>query len=332
MLAPIAWRTPPEHYGPWEQVASVLTEGLVARGIDVTLFAAGTSRTAGTLDWVCAEPYAEHPEMDGRIWEAMHTARALARSAEFDLIHNHLDWLPLAFSHFSAAPMITTIHGFSRPAILPAYRAARSHFVAISDADRVPDLPYLDTIHHGVDLATLPFSSVGGDDLVVLGRIHPDKGTADAIRIGRRSGRRLLIAGIIQDREYFDSAVRPHLDGDRVVYLGSIGPQQRAELLGAAMALLHPIHFDEPFGLSVVEAMVCGTPVIAYPRGSMPEIIDVGHTGFLVPGVDEAVAAVEQVAQLDRHRCHTIAAHRFSADRMVSNYLSVYDQVLRGGG
>ncbi len=331
MLAPIAWRTPPAHYGPWEQVTSAITEGLVALGVDVTLFATGDSMTSAELDWVCPTPYAENPDMDGRVWEALHVANALSRSGDFDLIHNHLDWLPLTLTRMWAAPMVTTVHGFSNPAILPAYRAARSAFVSISDADRSPELTYLATVYHGIDLTALPYSADGGDDLVILGRIHPDKGTAEAIRISRQAGRRLLICGIVQDEDYFDTLVRPHIDDRTIVYRGSIGPEERASVLGSAHALLHPIAFDEPFGLSVVEAMACGTPVIANRRGSMPEIIDPGQTGYLVDSVDEAVSAVERVTDIDRSHCHAVAARRFSADRMVRDYVAVYEQVLRSG-
>jgi glycosyltransferase involved in cell wall biosynthesis len=332
MLGPIAWRTPPTHYGPWEQVTSLITEGLVRHGIDVTLFATLDSETSASLDGVCPQPYAEHPEMDGRVWEALHVAHALGRSADFDLMHNHLDWLPLAFSGLCAAPMVTTIHGFSGRAILPAYRSAKSFFVSISDSDRVPELDYVGTVYHGIDLTALPFSAFGGDDLVILGRIHPDKGTAQAIDIARRAGRRLVICGIVQDERYFHEEVEPHVDQDRVRYLGSVGPEERARVLGSALALLHPIEFDEPFGLSVVESMACGTPVVAYRRGSMPEIIDDGVTGFVVDDAAEAADAVRSVPALDRATYRAVAERRFGVDRMVGDYVAVYDQILRGGG
>jgi glycosyltransferase involved in cell wall biosynthesis len=328
MLAPIAWRTPPLHYGPWELVTSLLTEGLVARGVDVTLFATQDSQTTAQLRGVSPHGYAEDPSMDGRIWEAMHVANALSESKNFDLVHNQLDWLPLAFAAHCAVPMVTTIHGFSGAGILPAYKQARSHYVAISDADRSPDLDYIATIYHGVDLAQLPLNTSPGDDLVVFGRIHPDKGTADAIRIAKRAGRRLVICGIVQDERYFAEEIKPQLDGDQIRYLGSIRPQQRADVLGSAAVLLHPIVFDEPFGLSVVEAMACGTPVIAYQRGSMSEVVDEGVTGFLVHDVESAVAAVEQAVSLDRSAVSARAAGRFGADRMVDEYLRVYEQIL----
>ena len=329
LLGPIAWRTPPLHYGPWETVAGLLADGLVARGVDVTLFATLDSQTKATLDGVCPAGYADSPDIDGRVWEAIHVAHALRRSGEFDLVHNHLDWLPLAFSQHCAAPMLTTVHGFSGPHILPAYRKADSSYVSISDSDRSPDLDYVATVYHGVDLEALPFDPAGGDDLVVFGRIHPDKGTHEAIEIARRAGRRLTVCGIVQDERYFRELVEPHIDGDRVTYLGSVGPADRGRILGGSAALLHPIAFAEPFGLSVVESMACGTPVIAYRKGSMPEVIDEGVTGRLVDDVTGAVAAVRAIDDIDRGNCRVRARERFGKDRMVDDYLRVYRKVIR---
>jgi glycosyltransferase involved in cell wall biosynthesis len=327
LLGPVAWRTPPVHYGPWELITSLLAEGLSARGVDVTLFATLDSLTTATLDGVVPTGYEENPGIDGRVWEAIHVAHALRRSGEFDLVHNHLDWLPLAFSEHCAVPLLTTIHGFSGPNILPAYRRATSHYVSISDSDRSPDLDYIGTVYHGVDLAALPFDPAGSDDLVAFGRIHPDKGTHAAIEIARRAGRRLIICGIVQDREYFTEQVEPWIDGERVVYLGSVGPQERGRILGGAAALLHPISFAEPFGLSVVESMVCGTPVVAFRKGSMPEVVDEAITGRLVDSVDEAVEAVAGIAAIDRGGCRARARERFGADRMVEDYLAIYRKI-----
>jgi glycosyltransferase involved in cell wall biosynthesis len=330
MLAPIAWRTPPRHYGPWEQVTSLLTEGLVGCGVEVTLFATLDSVTSAALDGICPQPYAEDPSLDGRVWEALHVSHALARSSEFDLVHNQLDWLPLAFEQHARAPMVTTIHGFSGREILPAYQRAKSSYVAISNADRAAGLDYVATIYHGIDLDALPYRAQSGEDLVVFGRIHPDKGTAAAIAIARATGRRLIICGIVQDKDYFVEQIEPHLDGDRVVYLGSVGPARRAEILGHAAVLLHPIAFDEPFGLSVVEAMACGTPVVAYRRGSMPEVVDEAVTGYLADDLGSAVDAVAAAIRLDRSAVAARARERFSAERMVSEYLRVYQQLLAG--
>lgn len=330
MLAPIAWRTPPRHYGPWERVTSLLTEGLVRRGVDVTLFATADSVTAATLDAIAPHGYEEDPSMDGRVWEAIHVAHALARSGEFDIVHNQLDWLPLAFHALWRAPMVTTIHGFSGQAILPAYAAADSAFVSISDSDRSPELSYAATVHHGVDFDELPLRTDPDDYLVCFGRIHPDKGTGDTIEIARLTGRRLVICGIVHDEEYFAKEVAPHVDGDRVVFRGSVGPDERADVLGGAVALLHPIAFDEPFGLSVVEAMACGTPVVAYRRGSMGEIVDDGVTGFAVNDIEQAVDAVHAAVKLDRQRVSERARIRFGVERMVDDYLRVYSNILAG--
>jgi glycosyltransferase involved in cell wall biosynthesis len=206
--------------------------------------------------------------------------------------------------------------------------ARGSAFVSISNSDRSPELEYVATVYHGIDLAALPLSATGGDALVAFGRIHPDKGTAQAIEIARLAGRALVICGIVQDGRYFREQVEPHIDGDRVRYLGSVGPARRAEILGGSAALLHPIGFDEPFGLSVVEAMACGTPVITYPRGSMPEIVDEGTTGFLVKDVVEAARRVDAAVALDRASIRRVAERRFGVDRMVDDYLAIYRRLL----
>jgi glycosyltransferase involved in cell wall biosynthesis len=328
LLGPIAWRTPPRAYGPWELVVSLLAEGLVARGVDVTLFATLDSQTSAALDGVCPLPYNDDPGRDGRIWEALHTAHCLERSAEFDLIHNHLDWLPLAMSRLCRTRLLTTIHGFGDRRILPAYERSTSAFVSISDADRAPGLDYVATVHHGIDASMWPVTLEPGEDLVIFGRIHPDKATADAIEIARRLGRRLTICGPVQDESYYAEHVAPYVDGDSVCYLGNVGGEQRAAVLGRAAALLHPLGFDEPFGLSVVEAMACGTPVVGYRRGALPETIEDGVTGFLVDNVDDAVAAVPLALALDRARIAALARRRFSADRMVDEYIAVYQRML----
>lgn len=332
MLAPIAWRVPPRHYGPWEQVVALLTEGLVAAGVDVSLFATANSITSAKLSAVVPSPYEETPGMDAKVWEGLHLAHAFGQAGAFDLLHNHYDFLPLTYASLVATPTLTTIHGFSNEAILPVYRAydGRAHYVSISDADRHPDLTYLATIHHGIDLAAFTFQPRPGDYLLFFGRIHPDKGTVDAIRVARASGLPLVIAGIVQDRAYFRDKVEPHL-GETIRYVGPAGPEDRDRLLGGALGLLHLIGFEEPFGLSVVEAMACGTPVLAYPRGSMPELIAPGTSGFLVQDETEALAAVARLRALDRKavRAH---AERFSAARMVEAYLRAYQLILRGAG
>jgi glycosyltransferase involved in cell wall biosynthesis len=330
MLAPISWRTPPRHYGPWELVTSLLTEALVARGVDVTLFATLDSITAGTLGGVVPAPYSEDPSIDAKVWEMLHVAYVFERAGEFDLIHNQADFVPLAFSRLVDTPLVTTIHGFSSQRILPVFKAYadRVHYVAISDADRHPDLPYAATIYHGIPIEEFPFDPQGSDTLLFFGRMHPDKGAAEAIAAAKAAGRPLVMAGIVQDQDYYERAVVPALDDQAVTYIGPVGGERRTRTLGAARALLHLINFEEPFGLSVVEAMACGTPVIATRRGSMPELIDHGVTGFLVDTVDEAVEAVARIGEIDRHACRAAVAKRFSVDRMADRYLALYRELL----
>jgi glycosyltransferase involved in cell wall biosynthesis len=330
MLSPIAWRTPPEKYGPWEQVASNLTEGLVEKGIEVTLFATGNSMTKGKLESVAASGYAENPQIDPKVWESLHISNLMEQAHQFDLIHNHFDFLPLTYSGLIKTPMVTTIHGFSSARILPVYQRYndRCHYVSISNSDRSPLLRYIATVYNGLDPAQFTLREDHDDYLLYLGRIHHDKGAYEAIRIARKSGRRLLIAGIVQDRTYFSEKVEPYLDGEQIVFLGSVGPQKRDELLGGAFALLHPVNFEEPFGLSVAEAMFCGTPVLAFNRGSMPELIEDGRTGFLADAVEEAAELLAQVPSINRRYCRERAEKNFSLEKMSADYLEVYRKIL----
>src|SRR5437762_1849111 len=231
ILAPISWRVPPRNYGPWEQFASLLTEGLVERGVDVTLFATADSITRARLIGTAPTGYSEDPALDAKVWESLHIAALFERAGEFDVIHNSFDFLPLT------------------------------------------------------------------------------------------------IAGIVQDRDYFEQLVEPRIDGERVRYFGPVGLDRRGEMLGGARALLHLVNFDEPFGFSVVEAMACGTPVIASARGSMPEIVRNGESGFLVGGLDEAVAAVGRVEGLDRAAVRASVERRFDVNRMVDDYLALYRRI-----
>lgn len=332
MLSSISWRTPPRAYGPWELVTSLLTEALIKRGIDVTLFATLDSITAGKLDGVAARGYSEDLSLNAKVWEALHIAHLFERAGDFDLIHNQADFMPLIFSELVDAPIVTTIHGFSSPKILPVYQRYndRSHYVAISDADRDPSLTYAATIHHGIRIEEFQFDPVGSEDLLFFGRIHADKGAGEAIRAARASGRKLVMAGIIQDGEYHAREVAPFVDRHQVDYRGVLGGMDRTRALGSARAMLHLIGFEEPFGLSVIEAMACGTPVIAYRKGSMPELIDDGVTGFLVDNLDQAIAAIERVGEIDRAACRKAVEERFTVDLMADRYLDLYRQVLNG--
>jgi glycosyltransferase involved in cell wall biosynthesis len=314
-------------------VVSLLTEELVRLGLDLTLFATGDSQTSGKLVAVCPRPYSEDDSVDPKVAECLHISEVFERAADFDLIHNHYDFLPLTYSALVKTPVVTTIHGFSSPSIIPVYKKynAQSHYVAISEADKSPELDYIATIHHGIDMARFPFLGAEGKYLLFFGRIHPHKGVREAIDVAQRVGIKLVIAGIIQDQDYFAAEVEPHIDGKTVEYLGSVGPDQRADVLGHALALLHLISFEEPFGLSMVESMACGTPVIAFARGSIPEIIRHGETGYIVEDIEHAVNAVANVRSIDRSACREDVEQRFSHTRMARDYVDAYEKILNAG-
>jgi len=330
MLSPIAWRTPPRHYGPWENVVSLLTEGLVSRGHDVTLFATGDSETKGKLHAVCARGYEEDRSIIPKVWECLHISELFEHAEDFDIIHNNFDFLPLTYTGLITTPFVTTIHGFSSAGILPVYKKYNGKvlYVSISDADRSPDLDYIKTIHHGIDISQFDFQPEPDDYLLFFGRIHPDKGAREALEIARACNKKLILAGIIQDEGYYHQHVEPHLDNENAVYVGSAGPVKRNQLLGKAYALLHPINFNEPFGLSVIESMACGTPVIAFNKGSMPELIENGENGFLVKTVDEAIKAAAHIKDIDRACCRRHVEQHFTINRMVEEYIQVYKAVL----
>jgi glycosyltransferase involved in cell wall biosynthesis len=330
ILAPISWRVPPRRYGPWEQFASLLTEGLVRRGVEVTLFATADSVTTARLVGTAPTGYSEDPALDAKVWEALHISAVFERAGEFDVIHNGFDFLPLTYSGLVETPVVTTIHGFSSERIVPVFQKynARGYYVAISDADRHERLDYIATIHHGIDFDEFTLQRESGDYLLFFGRIHPDKGTVEAIDLAERLGMPLTIAGIVQDGDYYERLVEPRLDGERVSYVGPVGPDRRGGLLGGARALLHLVNFDEPFGFSVVEAMACGTPVIARRRGSMGEIVRHGVNGFLVEALDDAAAAVNAAETLDRAAVRASVEGRFGVARMVDEYLALYRRVL----
>ncbi|MEH6406520.1 MAG: glycosyltransferase family 4 protein [Leeuwenhoekiella sp.] len=329
ILSPIAWRTPPREYGPWEQMASLITEGLVALGHDVTLFATGDSITSAKLDAVCKRGYAEDSHVDAKVWESLHISNLMEKADQFDIIHNHFDFLPLTYSKLIKTPIVTTIHGFSSQKILPVYQKynANTTYISISNADRDEKLEYERTIYHGIDSVQFSFVKQKENYLLYFGRIHPDKGTHTAIEIAQETGLTLKIAGLIQDETYFKERIEPHLN-DNISYLGNANPQLRDTLLGKAKCLLHPIYFDEPFGLSVAEAMMCGTPVIAFNRGSMPELIDDGVTGFLVNNTEEAVVAVSQLNKIDPENCRNRALNLFEKEAMVASYVEVYTKII----
>jgi len=331
MLAPVAWRTPPRHYGPWERVTSLLTEELVRLGIDVTLFATQDSITTAKLQAVCPCGYEENLNLNPKVWECLHISFCFEQAEQFDIIHNQFDFLPLSYSRLVSTPVLTTIHGFSSPEILPVYKKydSTSYYVSISNADRAPELRYEATIYHGIDIENFTFrEEPEGDYLLYFSRFHPEKGAKEAIEIARLAGKKLIMAGIIQDSQYFEKYVVPAIKSGDAKYVGSVCRDERNKLLGEALALLHPISFDEPFGLSVVEAMACGTPVIAFRRGSMPELIEHGRTGFLVASVQEVVECVDKIKEIDRKECRITVEKRFTKERMAREYIQVYKKIL----
>lgn len=331
VLSSVAWQTPPEHYGPWEQVAYNIAEGVSNKGVDVTLFATkNSSSSALKYDGIINIGYEEDKTVDAKVAECLHISYLMEQAASFDIIHNNFDFLPLTYSKLIATPIITTIHGFSSEKIIPVYKKynSNSFYVSISNADRHPALNYAATVYHGIKKEQFDFIATPKDYLLFFGRIHPDKGTYDAIQIAKACNMQLIIAGIIQDASYFNEKIKPLFDDEQITFVGHADAAKRKELLGNAKALLHPIYFNEPFGLSVAEAMFCGTPVIAYNRGSMPELIYNNVSGFLVNNINEAVEAVKNLSTINRKACYEYATEKFSYEKMIDAYIDVYKKIL----
>ncbi len=302
VLSPVAWRTPPRHYGAWETVASNITEGLVARGWDVTLFATRDSVTRAHLHAVIDRGYEEDPSIDPKVAEYLHISEVFEHAAEFDLIHSHYDFMALSYTLLVKTPVLTTIHGFS-------------------------GMNYLATVYNGIDLSLYPFQERGGDHLIFLGRIHPDKGVHLAVEVAHLSGLPLLIAGIIQDETYFLKHVQPHLDDRQIRYIGPVDVQGKNGLFARARALLHLNTIPERFGLVLAEANATGVPVIAMDLGSCREVIQDEQTGFLVNSVHEAVSALEHLSEIDRNVCRQRVQQCFSIEPMVQAYERVYQTI-----
>lgn len=337
LLAPVAHRTPPDGYGPWELVVANLAEGLIELGHDVVVFATADSRPAGTLSAVVPGPLSRRADLPARPYELMHIGHALqeADARGLDILHNHFNYLPLPFAALTRTPLITTLHG---AALLEAdSRTAFRHFarlpyVSISYAERAgaPELHYVANVYNGIRFKDFTPTERPGEPLVFLGRVGAAKGTDIAVEVARRAGRKLIIAGPVPEveRDFFEARIRPQIDGRTVEYVGEVGPRERDRLLGDACALLHLIRAPEPFGLVMVEAQACGTPVIGFRRGSVPEIVEEGVTGFVVETADEAVIAVERAARLDRRTIRARAEARFSYRTMAEGYVAAYRAVL----
>lgn len=351
MLAPISWPLPPSGYGPWEQVAHNLTEELVKLGHKVTLFAAGGTETSATLVATCPYALSTWPEPDrsrerkydpqtgllegppdARVLEQLHIATCMERAAagEFDIVHSHLHVHALAFGRLIKCPLLTTLHGAAwvraAHAIFKAYKDLP--FVSLSNAERqlLPELNYVATVHNGIRLEDFPFEPEKEEYLLFAGRLSPEKGPDLAIEIARRAGRRLLMAGMIeqQHQDFYDQKVKPHVDGKQVKYLGLLSQKELAPYYRKAAGVLFPINWCEPFGLVAVEAQASGTPLIATRFGALPEIIVEGKTGLVVDSIDEAVRAVDKLHTLSPAACRANVESRFSAAAMAKGYEAVY--------
>jgi len=296
----------------------------------VTLFATGDSVTCAKLHAVIERGYEEDKTQIPKVAECLHISEVMEHANDFDLIHNNFDFLPLTYSRLIKTPMLTTIHGFSSPELLKVYRKYKGqYYVSISDADRDSELPYVATVHNGIDISNLTFRSQPGEALVFLGRIHHEKGAHLSIEVARAVGRELIIAGITQDQEYFDNALKPHINGSTIQYIGPVNPVQRDALFEQAYAVLHLNTIPERFGLVMAESMAAGVPVIAMDLGSCREVIENGKTGYLVNDVAEAVEAVGKIDRIERKNCRIHVEQNFTIERMAANYEKVYEEIFR---
>ncbi|MDH3500608.1 MAG: glycosyltransferase family 4 protein [Acidimicrobiia bacterium] len=336
MLAPITHRTPPDGYGPWEQIAANLTEGLVRAGHSVTVFAPEGSETSGELvptvphslaGWPASEPAPDH-----RVWEEIHIATMAEHvvSGSYDAVHSHLHVHALGYARLIPIPIVTTLHGVAwNRATHPALaRHADEPFVSISDAERAffPTLNYVATVYNGIDCEKFVVGRGQGEYLLFAGRMAPEKAPHLAVEVALRAGRPLLLAGMVEDRHrgYFESKVLPMTRHSEVEYVGSLNRVELAQLYGDAAAVVMPLAWDEPFGLVAAEALASGTPVIGWARGALPELIQNGVTGAVVNDVNDAVGAVMRIDTFDRAECRRDAVRRFSVAAMTQGYLAAY--------
>jgi glycosyltransferase involved in cell wall biosynthesis len=315
-----------------EQLVWMLTEELVRRGHDVTLFATGDSETSAALHAVYPRGYDGDPTLwDWRFRETTHVAAAFERAAEFDVIHSHAYHFALPFTRLVRTPVVHSYHVLPSPEVVRAYgRCPQARVVAISDYQRrvMHGVRSVEVVHHGVDTDAFAFGPQAEDYLVFLGRIMPEKAPVAAIQLARRAGLPLVLAGPVQDETYFQQKVRPLIDGCQVRYIGQVGPNERNRLLAGALALVYPVAAPEPFGLVMVEAMACGTPVLALQRGAVPEIIDQGTTGYYAPNLAGLAQCVAPARRLNRGRVRQAAVDRFDYRRMVDGYVRVYRRLV----
>jgi len=336
-LAPLWERVPPVKYGGTELVVSLLTEELIRRGHQVTLFASGDSITAAKLEGICPVPMRDDRQLlEPIVYDLLATTTVYQQAEEFDIIHNHLGIAMLPLARLSATPIVHTLHGvFNRDNLQLFNKFSEQPLISISNSQRepAPHLNYVATVYNAIDVPSYDFRQEPEDPpyLAFLGRVSPEKGLHIAIDVARRSGWRLLIAAKVErtgrDWEYWQ-VIKPSIDGKQIQFLGEIGKQEKCKLLSGATATLCPINWREPFGLVLIEAMACGSPVISLSNGSAPELIKHGETGLLVEDADEMIEAVRQIKSIDRNRCRKHVEENFSVARMADGYEQAYQKAL----
>ncbi len=335
-VAPLCERVPPKTYGGTELVASLLTDELVRRGHDVTLFASGDSITLAKLESVHPWAIWQDPTVkDYGVYQALELSQVYERAGSFDIIHSHVGYAALPYANFVKTPTVHTLHGIFTPDNEKLFAYAKHQpYISISNSQRSPrlGLNYVATVYNGIDVDSYQFYPQPDSSpyLAFLGRFSPEKGPHHAIEIALHTGWRLKMAGKVDvvDKDYFETEIKPRIDGKQIEFLGEVNHAQKNMLLGGAVATLFPITWREPFGLVMVESMICGTPVIAMSLGSAPEVIAHGKSGFLCHTVDECVDAVSRISELDRRTCSQHVEQNFSVKSMVDGYEAVYRQIL----
>jgi glycosyltransferase involved in cell wall biosynthesis len=336
-IAPLWERVPPPAYGGIELVVSLLTDELVRRGHEVTLFASGDSLTLANL--ISVHPRAlrlDSTVKDYNIYEVLQLALVYERAEDFDIIHSHTGYTPLAYTNLVKTPTVHTLHGIFTPDNEKIFKYAKKQpYISISDSQREPrlDLNYVSTVYNGIDVSSYEFypKPINEPYLAFLGRMSPEKGPHLAIEIAKKTGWRLKMAGKVDtvDVEFFEKEIKPHIDGEQIQYLGEANHAEKNVLMGGAVATLFPITWREPFGLVMVESMASGTPVIAMRMGSTEEVIADGETGFLCNNMQDCVSAIDQVVRLNRYACRRYVENHFSVKQMTDGYEAVYQQILK---
>lgn len=331
ILSSIHWRTPPRKYGPWELIASYIAEGMVKKGHQVTLYATGDSLTKGQLKWICPRPIFEDPNLEPKVYQYLHTSLVFEEAEQYDIIHNHYDAYPLCFSKLVKTPVVTTIHGFSSPQVTEIFKKySNSYLVSISLADRkhAPDLNYLGNVYHGLPINEYEFNDKPENYWFFIGRISPEKGIHLAVKLIKKLGLRFKIAGLIQDQKYFDNEIKPFLD-EKIEFLGTVSEEEKKDLLKNALGFLHLNTYPEGFGLTLIEAMACGTPVIGMNHGSIPEVIEDQKTGYVVNTLEEAELAIKKIDQIVRKDCRERVEKYFTVEKMVDEYEKIYQKIIK---